>query len=286
MLPKQLPMVTIGDGRPYLAERVCNPKVQKFFRLDQRFLLFPALDCVLCSLSCIVYDRKQRNLVMAKKAPNADQTTPPTDANGGAPADQNKDTLMSDTALSTVTLKIADMDITLPVKFAAGHTLSDNEAKILDAAFQRQFTNNQNANQKNREKAGKALLTAQEITDAYADYVPTVGDGVRQSALEKMQNDAGWNAYVTMVTEHNANLGAGIIPKANGKAVALPTKPVRDANGKVTQTLQERRDAISATMRSLPQYAERVQAELDKLVAQRGTKAPEATAELVEGDVL
>ena len=61
--------------------------------------------------------------------------------NGAAPSAQSA---------ATVTIEIAGNDVTLPVKFAPGHVLTDAQAKVLDAAYQRQFTNNQNAMAKSR----------------------------------------------------------------------------------------------------------------------------------------
>ena len=55
--------------------------------------------------------------------------------------------------LPTVTIEIAGLQVTLPVKFGTGHVLTETQAKVLDAAYQRQFTNNQNALAKSRADA-------------------------------------------------------------------------------------------------------------------------------------
>jgi hypothetical protein len=96
--------------------------------------------------------------------------------------------------METVTIEIAGLQVTLPVKFAPGHVLTENQAKVLDAAYQRQFTNNQNASAKGREEAlkkattdaersAKAPLSAADIAKLYADYEPSVGGTTRQSTM-------------------------------------------------------------------------------------------------------
>ena len=112
-------------------------------------------------------------------------------------------------SLGNVTIEIAGLEVTLPVKFAPGHTLTENQAKVLDAAYQRQFTNNQNASAKSRaeahvkattdaERAAKAPLTAAEIAALYTDYEPSVGGTPRQSTMEKLRQDAAWRAWVAL----------------------------------------------------------------------------------------
>src|SRR5579859_1683754 len=152
--------------------------------------------------------RKEKAPVANETAPQAGQT------NGEAPAG---------TEPQTVTITIADLQVTLPVKFLPGHVLTDNQAKVLDAAYQRQFTNNQNANATSRkaaleklgdkatdaDRAKYAPRTAAELAADYVDYEPSVGGGPRLGSMEKMRHDATWSAWVQLVTEHNAAVASG-----------------------------------------------------------------------------
>lgn len=212
----------------------------------------------------------------------------PADA---APPANGADTQENTTSsLGNVTLEIASMDVTLPVKFAPGHMLTENQAKVLDAAYQRQFTNNQNASAKSRaeaytkattdaEKAAKTPLTAAQIADLYNSYEPAVGGTPRQSMMEKLRQDAAWRFWVSFVTDHNENVKNNgtspdyvpVITKAGNKPVQLPT-------GKGSP---EKREAMSAMLLTLPAYAERIQVHLDAIMAERGTRAPAPAADSV-----
>jgi hypothetical protein len=188
-------------------------------------------------------------------------------------------------SLGNVTIEIAGMEVTLPVKFAPGHILTDNQAKVLDAAYQRQFTNNQNASAKSRaealakattdtERNAKQPLTASEIATLYTDYEPSVGGGPRQSSMEKMRSEAAWRAWTVLVGEHNDSISNGgdpVIVKAGNKPVGLPS-------GKGAP---EKREAMSAALLAKPEYAERIQAQLDLILAERGTKKPEGDADQI-----
>lgn len=187
-----------------------------------------------------------------------------------------------DTAKPVVTLTIAEQEVTLPVKFAAGMVITENQAKVLDAAYQRQFTNNQNAlfaslskklesAKTAEEKAAVKFPTAAEIAARYADYEPNVGGTPRQSVMEKLRSDAAWRFWTAHVTEHNDSVAAGgepIIVKAGKKPVQLPS-------GKGAA---EKREAMSAALLAAPQYAERIHAHLDAILAERGSKRTETAA--------
>jgi hypothetical protein len=194
------------------------------------------------------------------------------------------------TAPATVTIEIAGLDVTLPVKFNPGHILTDNEAKVLDAAYQRQFTNNQNAMAKGRaeaygkaandtERSAKEPLTATALAALYANYEPSVG-GSRMGSMDKIRNDAAWRMWTAMVTEHNSSVsqgGAPVIVKAGSKQVALPS-------GKGAG---EKREALSTALLILPAYAARIQVKIDEILAERGSKKDAPTSEaVVSGDDL
>jgi hypothetical protein len=192
--------------------------------------------------------------------------------------------------LGNVTIEIAGLEVTLPVKFGPGHVLTDSQAKVLDAAYQRQFTNNQNASAKSRaealekatteaDRAAKAPLTASAIAALYTDYEPSVG-GTRIGSMEKIRNDAAWRMWTAMIADHNASVSQGgqpVIAKAGMKQIP-GLKPQRDANGKVTVTVQSQRENLVARILTMPEYAERVQTQVDAILAERGKDRTEVDA--------
>lgn len=185
--------------------------------------------------------------------------------------------------IGNVTIEIAGIEVTLPLKFQLGHVLSDSQAKILDAAYQRQYTNNMNANAKARgerlakattdaERAANVAMTADEIALAYSDYEPNVGSGPRATTMEKIRQDAAWRMWTSLVTAHNASVSAGghpVIAKAGSKQVPS-LKPIRDANGKVTVTVGDQRERMVARILTMPEYADAVQENVDAILAERG----------------
>lgn len=197
---------------------------------------------------------------------------------------------MSDTNQepNVVTIKIADLDVTLPIRFAADMGLTENQAKVLDAAYQRQFTNNQNALAKARaialekattdeEKAAKAPLTATAIAALYTDYEPNVG-GTRMGSMDKIKSDAAWRMWTALVTEHNENVANGgepVIVKAGNEPVSLPS-----GKGAV-----EKREALIAALLTLPAYADRIQVRIDEIMAERGATKGDTKVEAVASDI-
>lgn len=193
--------------------------------------------------------------------------------------------------LGNVTIEIAGIDVTLPVKFGPGMVLTDSQAKVLDAAYQRQYTNNKNAGAKSRaealakatDDAGRAKYapyTAAELVADYADYEPSVG-GSRIGSMEKIRNDAAWRMWTAMIADHNASVAQGgepVIAKAGQKQIP-GLKPVRDGNGKVTVTVQEQRDRLIARMLTMPEYAERIQVQVDAILAEKGKDKVDAAAD-------
>ena len=192
---------------------------------------------------------------------------------------------------ATVTIEIAGTDVTLPVKFGPGHTLTDSQAKVLDAAYQRQFANNQNAMAKSRaenltkattdaDRAKYAALSATQLAALYADYEPSVG-GSRMGSMDKIRNDAAWRMWTALVTEHNTSVMNGnspVIVKAGTKQVQLPS-------GKGAA---EKREALTTALLGLPAYADRIQVQIDAIMAERGARkdAPPAAEAVISGDDL
>lgn len=195
------------------------------------------------------------------------------------------------TAPATVNVEIAGLTVTLPVKFTEGHRLTENQAKVLDAAYQRQFTNNQNAMAKSRaEKFEKAddndkgkfsALTATDLATIYADYEPSIGGIGRMGSMEKLRYTAGWKAWVALVTEHNESIKSGgspVITKAGTKPVNIDrapskTKDMSEADHKIeVETFQEGRKAFVSRLWEHSVYGPLAQAQLDLLLAERGKK--------------
>jgi hypothetical protein len=186
---------------------------------------------------------------------------------------------MSETNTGTefATLKINEIEVSVPRKFAPGMVLTENQATVLDAAYQRQFTNNQTAMAKARAerytKDGKpedAPLTATAIAALYTNYEPNVG-GTRISNMDKIRQDAAWRMWAAMVAEHNHNVANGgkpVIVKAGSNQVTLPS-------GKGAA---EKREALATSLLGLPAYADRIQAKIDEILAERGSKKDTAVA--------
>lgn len=238
----------------------------------------------------------------ASRRHNTENNTPRAEPQAEPTAPETENNAASD--LGTATLSIDNLSVTVPVKFAAGHALTVNQARILDAAYQRQFVNNQTANAKARaekyakatteaERATFAPLTAEQIAALYTDYEPAVGGAPRMGQIEKMRQDAAWRAWVAMVSEHNKSIAAGgpaVIERAGNKPVALDRAPAKtkdmseDAHKAGVEAFVERKAAFLARFASLPQYAERIQIQLDAIEAERGAKKAAAPApETVSG---
>lgn len=218
---------------------------------------------------------------MSASTETAPARTPRNHGASQEPKANGADTVAAAPAvLGNVTIEIAGNEITLPVKFGPGHILTENQAKVLDAAYQRQFTNNQNALAKSRaekltdaktddEKGKYQPLTATALAALYADYEPSVGGTPRQSMMEKIRMDAAWRFWTGNVKAHNDSVAAGgppVIAKAGNKTVDLPT-------GKGSP---EKREALQKALLNLPSYADRIQTHIDAIMAERGT--PKAAA--------
>jgi hypothetical protein len=209
--------------------------------------------------------------------------------------------------LGTKSLSIGDLIVTVPVKFGPGHVLTEAQARILDAAYQRQFINNQNTSAENRarklakaktaaERAAFRPLTPDELVEIYLAYEPNVGNAPRQSSVERMRHEATWRAIIAYLTEHNKAVEAGqpgIIAAAGGKGVAIPKVPTKTKG--VTEEQHkanlEAFEAIKTTQierfAANPKFAERIQIQLDALEAEKGSKKSEAAAvETVSVDAL
>ncbi len=203
----------------------------------------------------------------------------------------------TDEAAPSTTLKIADIDVTVPLKFLPGHVLTDTQARILDAAYQRQFINNQNALAKARaerlakagtdaERLANAPLSAEDSAALYADYEPNVGREARGSTLDRLRATAAWRVWTDTVVAHNKSVAMGgepVIVRAGRAPVRLMTAPRRAKGTTDAQHEQAMADfesakaALIAKLLATPVYAERIQTVLDAMAAE---KAPAGAAEV------
>lgn len=185
----------------------------------------------------------------------------------------------------TVVNEIAGHEVALALKFQPGHTLTENQTKVLNAAYFRQFTNNMNANQKSRVEATppKAPLTVEDIQKVWVDYEPNVGGGPRQTSMEKIREDAAWRMWSGKIAAHNKSVAAGgapVIQKAGTNQIpALKMKALADGT-KVTVVQQ--RDSLIARLLTMDEYASDIQDMVDVILAEKGkgkaeTAAPENT---------
>ena len=202
---------------------------------------------------------------------------------------ETNETSMPGTAApaETIVVEIDSQQVTLPVLFHAGHTLTANQALVLDAAYRRQFINNQNAIGVGRDKAFKAATTdadrfkyaprtADEIAKLYIGYEPNVSGAPRQSALERMRGEAAWRVFLIRVADHNKAVDAGEPGLFKGDRAGIKFILPRGEGA------AEWREKQIALVLAHPAYTARVQEQLDLLVAERdaakskaaGTKAP------------
>ena len=81
----------------------------------------------------------------------------------------------AETGNETVRIEVAGFVVQVPRRFYAGSALTEAQAKVLNAAYIRQFRNNQNANAEARAKRGEPPLTQKELQDIWRGYEPAVG---------------------------------------------------------------------------------------------------------------
>jgi hypothetical protein len=175
----------------------------------------------------------------------------------------------------TVSVTIASLDVALPLKFKAGDTLDETTARILDAAYQRQYKNNKDAAYKAWETkasdwdAAKAKgeakgerpanpCTVEALLSDYTAYQPQVGDAARTS-LEKLRDEAGLRRFKEMIDEHNEIVAKG------GKG-RFGTEPAKLPSGK--GAADERSKFVGAILASEKQAAH-VQRHIDAILAER-----------------
>lgn len=192
-------------------------------------------------------------------------------------------------ALGSSVRKIADLEVTLPVRWIAGMVMTEKSALAVQTLYERQFNSNMTANLENARKVladdkatAESKAKAQTYVNAFnADYLatqfisyePNIGRTDFAGSMEKLRNEAAWLAFITLVSDHNKSVKSGAEPVVAKWGAAEVTIP------------KGAKDGAIAAMLANPTYAERIQVELDKLVAAKNGsksagKAKAATADL------
>lgn len=215
---------------------------------------------------------------------------------------------------------IATFDV--PRKWSAGMVNTEHSALIIDTSNLRQFQNNQTANTKARakrfaeakndaERAENTPLTAADYQALWAAYEgPAIGDMQRMGSAERMRLEAGWSAWVTAVTAHNAAILAHnealkidssavytpVITKAGKGGVkvgyGIPSAKTKNETDEVFKARKDtavaERNSFIEKLLSTPDWAEKVQIQLDRLMAERGKDKKAEGVAMVEtaGDSL
>lgn len=200
----------------------------------------------------------------------------------GAQGEANGATIDND----TITQTIAGIDVALPVRFRVGHTLTETEAKVIDAAYRRQYKNNKDAafaawekkvKDKGADEAGANPCDAASLLKDYADYAPNVGrEG--QTSLEKLRWEAGLLTLRDLIDEHNADITRQIGEKVEAvKGLYFGNTFAKMPVGKGSA---EQKDVLVQKVLAASKFTDRVQAHIDALTAEakasKGT--PEASA--------
>lgn len=217
------------------------------------------------------------------------------DANTAQNETAHEETAATSVAPATVTIEIADQEVTLPVKFVSGHVLTETQARILDAAYQRQFTNNQNAQAKARKEKGKPALSATELAALYVDYEPSVGVHAGGTGLTKLRDEMAWRFWTSLVAEHNAAVAAGgapVIVKAGAKQIALASRPrktkdVEEAtHAAALKAFDDNRAASIARLHAHSEYGPKIAAMVEaELAARKAESAATAPKEALAADL-
>ena len=194
-----------------------------------------------------------------------------------------------------ITYKGATDSVTfaLPRKWAAGMTIdNDNTAKCIDAHCAGSFASMLGARAKARvealaqattdeERAKNAPYSEAEVMAEWAAYVPAFRDGT-SAPSETLRERAAWNVFLGRVEEHNKRIAAGHPGLFKGEAATKPYV-VRLRNSTDAQKA-EKASIISAYLNA-PSYADRIQAELDSLIA-ASKKATGSVVSVASDDLL
>ena len=172
----------------------------------------------------------------------------------------------SESETTFLSVKIGDTSLTLPRRYAVGHTLTDSEAFALDAFYSRAFTNAATAAAKKLKASGKEVKDAATLLADYAKYAPNVGarsgetdgDDLTQAIALKFWND--------LATRHNRAVDAGqppILRKAVHAALFLraPAKTVAISaavHSALLETYNERKEKTIAAIVAHVEYGPKI----------------------------
>jgi len=168
---------------------------------------------------------------------------------------------------NTAQLGIGDIEIAIPVRFQAGHTLTPAEAAVLQRAYEKGFKNAAEAAQRQRNK----YYTADEYVEQWLTYEPGT-PRTSESTLEKMRLEAGLRTLAELIDEHNSAVKSGergIFKKFASKLMRLP-------GGKGSR---EVKDAWVNAILTTPAHDERVARHLDAIKAEKGQRKEAAADE-------
>jgi len=200
------------------------------------------------------------------------------------------------------TVRINGRDVSVMALFAAGMPMDANQAAILNADHERQFSNNMTAEAKTRaenyakattdaERGKYAPLTDEEYAEKYRTYVHLYNArGARAPAEERFRLEACWRAWVVVATEHNnavrAWLALGdetadfvpVITRAGKGFVTIQTPPRKakgasEAEHNVAITkFNDAKALFLEKFAAAPDNAERIQTQLDAILAENAAK--------------
>jgi len=194
--------------------------------------------------------------------------------------------------VGTMSAEIAGLELDLPRKFAPGMVLTDAQARILDAAYQRQYANNMNATAKARadklakaktdaERAAAAPLTPEQLLSGWTDYEPNVGRLDTASTMERLRSMAALAFWTDRIAAHNKAVDTGgepVIVKAGRNKVTLVS--VKGTDGKMDkERTEEARNAFAETLLKHPDYGALIQPWIDRAIAERDAKREARKAE-------
>jgi hypothetical protein len=193
-----------------------------------------------------------------------------------------------------------ELSVDFPRNWLPGSINTEHSALMIDTFRVRQFCSTAGANAKARaerfakattdaEKVANAPLSPQDYVTAFLTYEgPAIGDMQRMSTMERLKHEATWSAWVAWVTDHN-----NYVQTSGGTPPELFNPPIKKA-GKATVPVgysipgvkkkgesdedfaerktaaQSARTAFIERMLSMPEHAEKIQIQLDRILAERG----------------
>jgi hypothetical protein len=162
------------------------------------------------------------------------------------------------------------------------------------------------------ERAENAPWTVEQYVAEYlkdGGYLPDVGSHDGMSVTDRMRHEAAWRGWAVVIAEHNASIAKGgppVIAKAVAPVLDEAGNPVLDAAGNVkmrgthvtlmsapakgklsdaehkaqVEVFEEKRLAMTTRLLEMPAYADRIQIQLDAMMAAKAAKKTEKPVEV------